>query len=215
MTGPEFIGAIIVLAFALWALRSARRLSAVDPSHRAVAWFLALAIACDLARLAINTRLAAAGSGPFVGWPRVAFHAEQSMLWTQHLSVVAVAYVALCNVRARIALACTACALYVFSVSVIVRYPELRGSTLFSAYVKAHVACSLAGAIAIGLWIKGSRPRTTASDVAIVLVVYDAIMLAGPYTWGVERHWWMAQMVYTAMFAIIAYVQRRALCRTQ
>ncbi len=201
----------MVLAFALWARVEAGRLTAVDKAHRPAAWLLGLAIACDVARLVINAKVALIGDGPFFGWQRAAFHTEQAMYWAQHLGIVALAYVIMVGTSARVALTRTGCALAILSVSLTATYPNLREAALFRVYAVAHVACSIAGLDAICRWIKRNSRPTTAAEVAFVLVVFDGIVLTGPFAWGVMGKWWMAQMVYTTMFAVIASIQRRAL----
>ncbi len=209
MTSVEYTGAFAVYLALAAALYRAVRLSCLRPDHRPVVLFLTYALVSDLAQLLVNTKLAPAGSGPFTGLQRVAFHVGSLLFVSDRLAVVALAAACLVGLPARFALRRMGCALLMLAVALIGLYPGLRKGSLFELYFGVHGLCVLLGASMVLRWRRTRRRRSPASSVAVVLVVFEGLTLVvGPYPWGIPGHWWLAQFVYTVSFAVIAILQR-------
>lgn len=180
----EWLGRVVALlvAFAAW------RIARLRPYHRAMATWLAVVAAADVARWALSITLLAV-SGPYTGCHRVAFHAEQAMMLAEPFGLVAVALMA--TTRRNVTHVVGA---YLAVVAVLVTtYPALRGAALGWVYFGVEVAA--AGVVACGAvaWWRARRwPTMTEILVAVYAAMRAALVLVGPFAAhaGPFAEWW-------------------------
>ena len=188
--------------------------------HRPVAAFLAGAVATDLTRLALQEwiirpareALLAAGiepaTVPLTGWPRVAFHLDSALFLSWFAALAALSlWVFLRRRPWPVAivhgLAVTA---------LVLSYPTIRYDTLLQFYLAAQLATLTVGLGALGPWLGRASPRLPQVVTSCILMVDLAGIVAGPWRFGLfGAAWSFAQVMYSALYAVLIVVQTGAL----
>lgn len=148
----------LLVASAALAFALARR----DHRHRPVAIALGVIAGTGLARLALDGALQA--PGPYTGWLRVVFHADQALLIAGVFTLPWLATETFApNRHGRLRYAFLAFAwAALLIVYLVTQYPELRGDALRRVYLVAELASLFACVLAIVPWLRarGSTPKT-------------------------------------------------------
>jgi hypothetical protein len=174
--------------------------------HRPVAAFLAGTVVADLVRLGLSLGPLAI-SGPYKGPLRALFHVEQALFLTWPAGIAALA---LWVYRKRhpfpVAIA------YALAVAVLViGYPAIRGDLLRRCYLAAEIAAVVTAIGAFVRWVGRAPPRLPQVVTTFVLVVDMVSLAVGPWQWGLFGAWALAQVIYSALYAVLIVVQIGAL----
>ena len=205
---------LLVLGYALsaaatglaWALR--RR----DWQHLPAAVLLTVGLGSDLARRALAALVlapahAALGDAPL----------PPSLLWAVALAVAlqlahpaALAGAALTLWHRPRAWLPVAGAWLSCSASIAVAYPAVRGEALGAVYRAASAVAVVAAAVAFARWAR-RRERLTCAG-RVVLFTTGAELVAAISAWSrAFTRWDLAVVIYSALFAVLVFVQAKAL----
>lgn len=188
--------------------------------HRPVAAFLAGTVAADVTRIALQRwmihpaleALRAAGvepaTVPLTGWPRVAFHLDSALFLSWFAALAALSLWIFLRRRPW-----PVAFLYGLAVTALVLgYPTIRQDTLRQFYLAAQLATLTIGLGALGHWLGRTSPRLPQVVTSCILVVDLAGIVAGPWRFGLfGAAWSFAQVMYSALYAVLIVVQTGAL----
>jgi hypothetical protein len=201
------LGAVILA----WLL-ARRRLA-----HRPVALLLMIGLAGDAFRRALRVAVlaparAALAGAPYMGAPRLAFHAEQALFlaWLASLVAAAIQTFAAESAKPRRGLILAIWAATVLTLTL--TYPATRGPVLARCYLAAELTAILISGAAIVNWVPRRRsPELHHLAIALVVAAECVSALAGPWRTNLFGSWPLAQVVYAALFGSLIVLQGGAL----
>ena len=197
---------IALVAAVLGALALARR----RPDYKPAASFLIAMGAANILRpLLIGYVIAPArlaGRVPHTGLERVAFHVDQAvfLLWPAGLAALAV----WTFWRSRRAKGAVALAYAALVAVLVLGYPTIRRELLASVYLGVELTALLVSIGAVASWWWRRTPTTIAESIALLLVIFDVVLIAGPYAAGsIFTTWPIAFGMYGVLYTAITVME--------
>ena len=180
------------------------------PAYKPAAWFMVAMGAANVVRPVLITYIIAparlAGRTPHTGLERVAFHIDQAAFLLWPAGIVALA--AWTFWRSRRALGAVVLAYLAIVAVLILGYPALRRELLAAVYLAVELAALAVSIGAIASWWRSSAPTTPVDSIALLLVIFAAVLIAGPHAAGsIFTTWPIAYGIYGVLYTAIAVME--------
>lgn len=176
--------------------------------HRPVAYFLGAMAGAAAARWVLLTWWivpfqASYPEAPLTGAALAATHVDTALWLAWPAGLTAMAVAVYLKRRPWIVAGVWAVA----TVAIAAAYPVTRGDVLRRCYLAALLASLLVSFGAIGMWA-GKRESVTLPRACVLLVVlFEASTLLGPWLGDPFRTWWKAQILYSMLYGALIALQ--------